>query len=87
MTTEAPGYPPALMPRMTMRSTDARRADDMPTDFGVLTGKPIGHGQRDVRTEEQVGPLISDLRLVIRARSRVLTTSRSNQPVLNDKRA
>src|SRR6476660_42983 len=40
MTTEAPGYPPALIPRMTMRSTDARRADDMPTDFGVLTGNP-----------------------------------------------
>src|SRR5678816_630976 len=40
MTTEAPGYPPALMPRMTMRSIDARRAADMPTDLGVLTGKP-----------------------------------------------
>src|SRR4029453_17826955 len=40
MTTEAPGYPPALIPRMTMRSIDARRVADMPTDFGVLTGKP-----------------------------------------------
>jgi len=40
MTTEAPGYPPALMPRWTMRSIDASRAADMPTDFGVLTGKP-----------------------------------------------
>src|SRR5919112_22682 len=40
MTTDAPGYPPALMPRVTMRSIDARRAADMPTDFGVLTGSP-----------------------------------------------
>src|SRR4051812_11744037 len=28
------------MPRETMRSMDARRAADMPTDFGVLTGSP-----------------------------------------------
>src|SRR5215218_6296653 len=28
------------MPRVTIRSIDARRADDIPTDFGVLTGSP-----------------------------------------------
>ena len=28
------------MPRATMRSIDASRAADMPTDFGVLTGNP-----------------------------------------------
>src|SRR6188474_3222723 len=39
-TTEAPGYPPALIPRATIRSMDASRVADMPTDFGVLTGNP-----------------------------------------------
>src|SRR6476469_7970188 len=39
-TTEAPGYPPALIPRSTTRSMAARRELDMPTSVGDLTGRP-----------------------------------------------
>src|SRR3954465_9951913 len=39
-TTEAPGYPPALIPRSTTRSMAPRRLPDMPTSAGDLTGRP-----------------------------------------------
>src|SRR3954453_20064796 len=39
-TTEAPGYPPALIPRSTTRSMAASRLLDMPTSVGDLTGRP-----------------------------------------------
>ncbi len=38
ITTEAPGYPPAVMPRRTTRSMVARRSADMPTARGDRTG-------------------------------------------------
>src|SRR3954464_10657876 len=38
--TDAPGYPPALIPRSTTRSIAARRVLDMPTSVGDLTGRP-----------------------------------------------
>src|SRR6266550_7695356 len=39
-TTEAPGYPPALIPRWMTRSIAASRLLDMPTSVGDLTGRP-----------------------------------------------
>src|SRR5438045_7695292 len=39
-TTDAPGYPPALIPRSTTRSMALRRLLDMPTSVGDLTGRP-----------------------------------------------
>src|SRR5215213_10610412 len=39
-TTDAPGYPPALMPRWTTRSMASRREEDIPTASGALTGRP-----------------------------------------------
>src|SRR5580704_7256758 len=40
MTTEAPGNPPALMPRAITRLMASRRRSDMPTALGLLTGNP-----------------------------------------------
>src|SRR6185312_10132837 len=39
-TTAAPGKPPARIPRCTTRSMTRRRAADMPTEAGALTGSP-----------------------------------------------
>src|SRR5215211_4697034 len=39
-TTDAPGYPPALIPRWTTRSMASRREEDIPTAAGALTGRP-----------------------------------------------
>src|SRR5687767_4789469 len=39
-TTDAPGYPPALIPRWTTRSMASRREEDIPTASGALTGRP-----------------------------------------------
>ena len=39
-TTEAPGYPPALIPRSMTRSMAPRRFSDMPTSVGDLAGRP-----------------------------------------------
>src|SRR5579872_2754218 len=39
-TTAAPGDPPARIPRCTTRSMTRRRAADMPTEAGALTGSP-----------------------------------------------
>src|SRR5690348_17327797 len=49
MTTDAPGYAPAVMPRRTTRSTVARRSADMPTARGGLDGSPFPRVRTTVR--------------------------------------
>src|SRR5215472_6598075 len=49
-TTEAPGKPPAVMPRSTTWSIIASRSLDMPTAFGVLVGSPPPEAGADGRT-------------------------------------
>src|SRR5215831_14740962 len=39
-TTDAPGNPPAVMPRSTTWSIIAKRSADIPTAFGALVGSP-----------------------------------------------
>src|SRR4051812_1303827 len=39
-TTDAPGYPPAVIPRWITWSIVARRSADIPTVVGLATGKP-----------------------------------------------